>query len=90
MQERLTTQILFEEPPPPQKANPKLPTDLGTIITKATRKDPKERYRIAAELAEDLDRFVSKFSHDGTRVITVSEPHGTCLACRSLANCQKT
>jgi WD40 repeat protein/serine/threonine protein kinase len=56
-QERLTAQILFEEPPPPQKVNPRLPNDLATIIVKATRKDPKERYRTAAELADDLDRF---------------------------------
>ena len=57
-EERLTTQILFEEPPPPRRANPGLPTDLATIITKATRKDPRERYTSAAELAEDLDRLV--------------------------------
>ncbi len=57
-EERLTTQILFEEPPPPQKVNSRIPTDLATVITKATRKDPKERYASAGELAEDLDRFV--------------------------------
>ena len=57
-EERLTTQILFEEPPPAQKVNPRLPTDLATIIAKATRKDPKERYASAAEIADDLDCFV--------------------------------
>lgn len=57
-EERLTTQILFQEPPPPHKVNPKLPADLSRIITKATQKDPSERYTSAAELADDLDRFV--------------------------------
>ncbi|MBI4602018.1 MAG: serine/threonine protein kinase [Planctomycetes bacterium] len=57
-EERLTMQVLFEEPPPPQKVNPNVPADLATIITKATRKDPRERYVSAAALADDLDRFV--------------------------------
>ena len=57
-EERLTKQILFEEPRSAQKVNPRLPEDLSTIIAKATRKDPKERYASAAELAEDLNHFV--------------------------------
>ena len=57
-EERLTTQILFEEPPPPRKVNPDVPADLATIITKATRKDPKDRFASASELAEDLNRYV--------------------------------
>jgi serine/threonine protein kinase len=57
-EERLTTQILFEEPPPPQKVSPLVPTDLATVISKATRKDPRERYASAGELADDLDRFI--------------------------------
>lgn len=56
-EERLTKQILFDEPPAPQTVNPKLPADLATIITKATQKDPRNRYAGAGELAEDLDRF---------------------------------
>jgi WD40 repeat protein/serine/threonine protein kinase len=58
-EERLTAQILFEEPVPPQTANPEVPADLATIIAKATRKDPRERYPSAAALADDLDSFVS-------------------------------
>jgi WD40 repeat protein/serine/threonine protein kinase len=57
-EERLTAQILFEEPPHPQRANPAVPADLATIIAKATRKDPRERYPSAAALANDLDSFV--------------------------------
>ncbi len=57
-EERLTTQVLFEEPPRPQDVNPRLPTDLATVIVKATKKDPRERYGSAAEFADDLDRFV--------------------------------
>ncbi len=57
-EERLTTQILLEEPLSPQKVNPRIPADLATIISKATQKNPKERYESAAELAEDLNRFL--------------------------------
>src|SRR5207253_1276901 len=55
---RLIEQVLREEPVPPKKANPRLPTDLATIVEKATRKDPKLRYDTADALAQDLDAFL--------------------------------
>lgn len=51
-------QISFDEPVGSQKINPAIPTDLDTIIRKATRKDSGERYQTAQALADDLHRFL--------------------------------
>jgi WD40 repeat protein len=52
-------QILDDEPRPPRRLNDQVPVDLETICLKCLRKAPEERYRSAAELAEDLSRFRS-------------------------------
>jgi tetratricopeptide (TPR) repeat protein/tRNA A-37 threonylcarbamoyl transferase component Bud32 len=51
-------QLIAEEPVPPQRLNSKVPCDLQTICLKCLRKDPERRYASAAELADDLVRFV--------------------------------
>ncbi len=43
---------------PPHKRNPNVPRDLETIILKAVARHPEDRYSDAAELAEDLQRFL--------------------------------
>jgi serine/threonine protein kinase len=50
--------IADHEPPPPRSVLPSLPVELETIILKALRKDPAERYATAADLADDLERFL--------------------------------
>ncbi len=45
-------------PPPPRRHEPRIPRDLETIVLKAMARDPADRYRSAAELAEDLRRFL--------------------------------
>src|SRR5262249_14935782 len=50
--------IVDAEPPPPRKLNPAVPSDLETILLKATAKDPAARYATAQELAEDLRNFL--------------------------------
>jgi WD40 repeat protein/serine/threonine protein kinase/tetratricopeptide (TPR) repeat protein len=55
---KLLHAILSDEPPAPRKLNPAVPRDLETIVLKAIAKDPQRRYATAAELAEDLRRFV--------------------------------
>jgi WD40 repeat protein len=50
-------QIRLQEPVPPSRLQPKVPRDVETICLKCLRKDPRQRYATAAELAEDLDRF---------------------------------
>ena len=51
-------QIIQDDPPAPRKLRPSIPTDLETIILKATAKPREQRYGTAQELAEDLRRFV--------------------------------
>ena len=47
-----------QEPVPPTRLQPKVPTDLETICLKALQKDPAKRFPDAAEMAEDLRRFL--------------------------------
>jgi serine/threonine-protein kinase len=51
-------QLIAEEPVPPMRLNAKVPCDLQTICLKCLRKDPERRYATAADLAEDLGRFL--------------------------------
>jgi serine/threonine protein kinase len=51
-------QVLNNEPVSVTSLRPNVPRDLETICVKCLRKDPKERYASALELAEDLERFL--------------------------------
>ena len=55
---KLLRDILEHDPPAPRSINSAIPRDLETIVLKAISKDPVDRYSKAAELAEDLRRFV--------------------------------
>jgi tetratricopeptide (TPR) repeat protein/tRNA A-37 threonylcarbamoyl transferase component Bud32 len=50
--------IMLTGPPPLRKVKPRLPTDLEIILEKATTLNPGQRYQSAAELSEDLRRFL--------------------------------
>ena len=54
---RLIKKLLEEEPLPLRKVDPAIPAELEAIVWKSVRKDLKERYQTAEELAEDLRRF---------------------------------
>jgi tetratricopeptide (TPR) repeat protein len=56
--QELLRQIAFEEPRPLRRLNKAIPTELETIVQKATEKNPTERYATAQELADDLRRFL--------------------------------
>ena len=51
-------QVLFDQPVPPRKINPAIPTDLQAICLKCLHKEPAHRYASARELADDLSRFL--------------------------------
>jgi serine/threonine protein kinase/Flp pilus assembly protein TadD len=56
--QELLRQIAFQEPRPPRRLNPAVPSELETVVLKAMAKEPAERYATAQELADDLERFL--------------------------------
>jgi serine/threonine protein kinase len=51
--------VIGEEPVAPSKLNPVLTVDLETICLKCLEKDAQRRYRTAAELGQDLNRYLA-------------------------------
>jgi eukaryotic-like serine/threonine-protein kinase len=51
--------LLDDDPQPPRSVQPAIPHDLETVVLKAVRKDPAERYATAQEFADDLERVLA-------------------------------
>jgi len=60
-QSAVETMVLVrsEDPVPPRKLVPRIPRDLETICLKCLEKSPARRFATAAELADDLRRFLA-------------------------------
>lgn len=56
--QQLLQQIAFEEPERLRRVDPNVPAELEVIVQKAMSKDIQERYSSAAEMADDLQRFL--------------------------------
>jgi hypothetical protein len=54
----LLRQVADEEPRPPRAVHPSIPRELETVVLKALRKEPSERYATARDFADDLQRFL--------------------------------
>jgi serine/threonine protein kinase/WD40 repeat protein len=55
---RLLRMVLDEDPAPLGRVAPAVPRDLGTVIRKAMAREPSRRYSTAADLRDDLARFL--------------------------------
>ncbi|HEV3262430.1 MAG TPA: serine/threonine-protein kinase, partial [Gemmataceae bacterium] len=55
----LLHQVLHDEPKGPRSLNDRIPRDLETVCLKAMAKESGKRYQTAAELADDLRRFLN-------------------------------
>jgi WD40 repeat protein/serine/threonine protein kinase len=65
---KLIKQVTEAVPPRPGKLNRAVPRDLETIVHKAIDREPGRRYRTAAELAADLQRFLDDAPIQARRV----------------------
>ena len=54
----LLHQLLTEDAPSPRRFNASIPRDLETICLKCLEKKPERRYATAADLADDLQRYL--------------------------------
>ena len=55
----LLKQVVEDDPPGPRKLDSRIPRDLDTICLKCLEKEAHRRYASAAELAEELRRFIA-------------------------------
>src|SRR5690606_33201227 len=53
------TRILLDDPPTPSALRPGVPWEIDAIVLKALEKQRERRYQSAAELAEDVERFLA-------------------------------
>jgi len=52
--------VLIQDPVPMRERDPSIPAALDVIVGKCLNKEPHQRYTSAAELADDLERFLNR------------------------------
>jgi serine/threonine protein kinase len=70
----------------PRAVNPAIPTDLETIVLKATTTDPQQRYASAADLADDLQRFLDDLPLRARRASTAERLWRWCRRNKAIAS----
>ena len=58
--EQVIARVITADPAPPRSHDPRLPVDLDTICLKALDKDPRRRYARAADMRDDLLRYLER------------------------------
>ena len=81
----LSSFLVRTDPRPLRELRPELPEDLEAIITKAMSKSPQQRQRSAIELANDLDRFLVRWSFRERRTAVDTAHQGLPTTHRTLA-----
>lgn len=71
------SQIVSRDAAPPSKHNPEVPGELDAICLKALAKQPSDRHRSASQLADELHRFLQRWSGESH---TASFPSGVSFA----------
>ena len=64
--EALLEQVLWEDPPPPRRAEESIPEELGRICLKALSKRAADRYGNARQMVDDLRHFVESTTPEST------------------------
>ncbi len=82
----LLDQVIHDDPRPPRKLNDRVPRDLETICLKAMHKTPASRYQTAAELSEDLRRFLENKPIKARPVSSAERAWRWCLRNPALAS----
>jgi serine/threonine protein kinase len=69
-------EVLKRNPRPPRRIDPSVPAELEAICLKCLRKRPAQRYTTAAELAEDLGRWLRDERQKCRGRASCFAPHG--------------
>jgi len=75
---KLVQRITSEKPRRPRQLDKTIPADLETIVLKSIQKDPNHRYSDAAELADDLRRYLTDRPIKARRATALEELRRWC------------